>query len=410
MKIVKISVVFILLIATILLVYRFTGTRNAEDQPILIMLSLDGFRWDYPDIYKTPNLDKIEEKGVKANSLIPSFPTKTFPNHYSIATGLYPDNHGLVNNTYMDPERGELFRLGDRSKVEDPHYYGGEPIWVTAEKQGVPAASFFWVGSEAPIQGIQPGIWKKFDSSIPFETRMDSVLSWVGLPTEKRPRLITWYMEEPDKTGHNYGPVSKETGQVVNYLDSLVGVFMNRLYSKPENREINFIVLSDHGMGETNGDRYIDIDKNLKPEWIKFILGYNPVMLIEPEAGYTDSILFVLNKDENLQAWKKSELPDHLNYGKNPRISEIVVAADSGWSIGTDDVPDFEVGGAHGYDFRNKDMHAIFYAIGPAFKKGYSHPSFYNVDIYLLIAEILGLEPAQTDGNYQRIRAMLKVE
>ncbi|MGC9342659.1 MAG: ectonucleotide pyrophosphatase/phosphodiesterase [Bacteroidales bacterium] len=410
MKVSKLTIIALGLITGFLIISSCSNSRKAEDQPIVIMLSLDGFRWDYPDIYETPNLDKMAAEGVKANSLVPSFPTKTFPNHYSIATGLYPDHHGLVNNTYMDPERAEIFRLGDRAKVEDAYYYGGEPIWVTAEKQGIPTASFFWVGSEAPIQDIQPGIWKKFDSSIPFETRMDSVLSWIDLPAKKRPRLITWYMEEPDHVGHDFGPVSEKTGQVISYLDSLLGVFIERLYSKDLDQEINFIVLSDHGMGETKGNMYIDIDANLKAEWIQYILGYNPVIFIEPEDGYADSVLMVLNKEENLSAWKKSDLPEHLNYGNNPRISEIVVAADSGWSIGTDDIPDFEIGGAHGYDYRNKDMHAIFYAMGPAFKKAHSHPSFYNVDIYLLLADILNLEPAETDGNQQRIVGMLKEE
>lgn len=380
--------------------------KEPRDRPLVIMLSLDGFRWDYPEIYATPNLDKIKAYGVKAQSLIPVFPSKTFPNHYTIATGLYPDHHGIVNNEFVDPETGEMYSPGNRQMVEAPHFYGGEPIWVTAEKQGIPTASFYWIGSEAPVMGMHPSIWKKFDSSVPFETRMDSVISWANFPAEKRPGLITWYMEEPDHTSHDFGPFSKETGKVVQHLDSLVGVFLSRL-DTIDNKNINIIVLSDHGMGEIRSEKYIDIDRNLKPEWIKYILGYNPVLFVEPEDGFSDTVLNTISQDTHLNAWKKENIPAYLKFGHNPRISKIVVEADSGWSIGTDENPDFTVGGAHGYDFYNTDMHAIFYAMGPSFKEGYIHPSFYNVDIYILLCKIMGLKPVETDGNYQRIRGMI---
>ena len=384
-----------------------TGKGKTDAPPVVIMLSMDGFRWDYPDLYSTPNLDAIARKGVKAHSLVPSFPSKTFPNHYTMATGLYPDNHGLVSNSFIDPVRKDMYRLGDRTKVEDAYYYGGYPIWVTAEKNGITAASFYWVGSEAPIQGIHPTIWKKFDSSVAFEARIDSVVSWTRLPDDKRPRLITWYMEEPDLTGHDFGPFHEETGRMVQYLDSLVGLFMEKIARMPGNENVNIIITSDHGMGEIHGDKYIDIDRDLKEEWIDYILGSNPVLFVEPAEAYADSVLNNLKKIPHLQAWKKEDMPEHLHFGSNPRISDLVVLADSGWSIGTNDSVKFTTAGTHGYDPSNSDMHAIFYAVGPAFKSGHSHPSFYNVDLYLLITSILGIEPAPNDGNFQRITGML---
>jgi len=383
-------------------------TSESKERPIVIMLSLDGFRWDYPELYSTPNLDRIAREGLRAKALIPSFPTKTFPNHFSMATGLYPDNHGLVNNTYFDPERSDIFRLSDREKVEDPHYYGGEPIWVTAEQQGVRSASFFWVGSEAPIKGIRPSIWKPFDDSIPFETRMDSVLSWLDLPNDRRPDLITWYMEEPDHVGHNFGPFSPETEKVIIYLDSLVGVFYDRVKAHPVGERINVIVTSDHGMGEIHGDMYVDADEDIPVEWISHILGYNPVILVEPEPEYTDSVYRILKNKAHINVWKKSEVPEHLHYGTNERISSLVVVADSGWSVGTKSEPGFGVGGTHGYDPRNTDMHAIFYASGPDFRTNYIHPEFYNVDIYSLLTALLQIEPAANDGNFQRVVGMLR--
>lgn len=397
-----------LLFPVVFLLSSCQNPSESDQRPIVIMLSLDGFRWDYPDLYSTPNLDRIAGEGVRAHGLIPSFPTKTFPNHFSMATGLYPDNHGLVNNTYFDPQREKIFRLSDREKVEDPYYYGGEPIWVTAEKQGVRTASFFWVGSEAAIKGIQPSIWKRFDDTIPFETRMDSVMSWLDLPDEQRPHLITWYMEEPDHIGHNYGPFSPETEHVISYLDSLIGIFYDRVKAHPLADKVNVIITSDHGMGETKSDMYIDIDRNIPEEWLTYILGYNPVIFLEPKPEFTDSVYTVLKETDHINVWKKNEIPAHLNYGTNERISSLVVAADSGWSIGTKSEPGFSLGGAHGYDIKNSDMHAIFYASGPDFRQDYIHPEFYNVDIYSLLAALLRIEPAATDGNFQRVTGMLK--
>lgn len=382
--------------------------NKSSDSNIVIMLSLDGFRWDYPDMYDTPNLDKIAQQGVKADAIIPCFPTKTFPNHYSMATGLYPDNHGLVNNTYYDPQREDIYRIGDRSKVEDGYYYGGEPIWVTAEKQGIKSASFFWVGSEAEINGYRPSIWKRFDSSVPYTDRMDSVISWTQLPTDIRPGLITWYIEEPDGIGHNFGPASSEMDNMIEKLDSIVGVFINRIQRLPNSDKINIIITSDHGMGETKGGKYINITENLKEHWTERILGYNPVIFIDPVEKYSDSVEITLNSIEHVSLWDRNEVPSHLNYGKNDRISSLIITADSGWSIGTKENANFDIGGAHGYDFTNSDMHAIFYAMGPDFNTNYSHKSFYNIDIYPLICEILGLEPEAVDGKLSRVELMLK--
>ena len=174
----------------------FSNTLRAQDKvspdSYVLLISLDGFRWDYPIIYSTPNIDAFGQSGVRAQSLISCYPSKTFPNHYSIATGLHPDHHGIVNNSFYDPELG-YYRLGDRKSVENGKFYGGEPIWVTAEKQGVKTASFYWVGSEAPIQGIQPTYWKRYAQKVPFTQRVDTVLKWFTLPVEQRPRLVTFY-------------------------------------------------------------------------------------------------------------------------------------------------------------------------------------------------------------------------
>lgn len=395
-----------LISVSILLACNDQPAGKEYSKPVVVMLSLDGFRWDYPDLYETPNLDRMAEMGVKARAIIPSFPTKTFPNHYTMVTGLYPDHHGLVNNTYVDPVRKDTFRLGDRSKVEDEYYYGGEPLWVTAKKQGLKTASFFWVGSEAAIQGIRPDRWKRFDDRIPCGERMDTVLKWLGLPPDTRPDLITWYIEEPDGVAHHHGPFSIETEMMVEQLDSLVGIFLDRLEKLPGKDPINFILTSDHGMGETRPAKWINIMDYMDNSMADYILGYNPVIFIQPSTGMKDSIITLLSGIEHLEIYEKDKIPPHLHYGTNPRIAELVVVADSGWSIDTRDPVEGGPGGAHGYDYLNTDMHAIFYAMGPAFKKGYLTDKFYNIDIYPLICEILELEPAMVDGNLERVESM----
>jgi predicted AlkP superfamily pyrophosphatase or phosphodiesterase len=402
---------FLILLAALLVLaisFGFKKDKRKQYKNYVVLVSMDAFRWDYDKIYKTPNLNRLAQDGVKADRLIPSFPTVTFPNHYTIATGLYPDHHGLVNNNFPAPELGLFYRIGDRTAVENPAFYGGEPIWNTAEDQGVKSASFYWVGSEAPIGGMQPSYWKKFDDTVPFESRIDTVIKWLSYPIEKRPGFITLYFEEPDAVSHGAGPVSDETGRMVEKLDSLIGVLRMKLSGLPYSKRINLIVVSDHGMGPVSPARYVNLLGVIPQRMIGGIFGGNPVFTINPAEGKTDTILYLLNRQKGLRAYRKYEVPSRWHYGTNPRIGEIVVVADSSWSIGTRPDGSGIRGGAHGYDNANTDMHAIFYAAGPAFKKGYTFNQLNNTDIYNLICKILKLNPAPNDGNLQNINPILK--
>jgi alkaline phosphatase D len=340
--------------------------------------------------------------------MISSFPTVTFPNHYSIATGLYPDHHGIISNSFAAPDLGLFYRMGDQAAVENPAFYGGEPIWVTAEKQGVRAASFFWVGSEAPVGGRHPEYWKKYDRTVTFEARVDTVIKWLAYPENKRPELVTLYFDEPDATSHDFGPVSSETGKVVGRLDSLMGVLRNKLSALQEAKRINLIVLSDHGMAAVSSDKYVNLKAVVPNRMIASISGSNPVYLINPAEGKKDSVLRLLNNAKGLKAWKKSEVPAKWHYGTNARIPDIVVVADSSWSIGTKSDGSSIRGGAHGYDNMNSDMFAIFYASGPSFKKNFKFKELNNVDVYNLICKILDIRPAHNDGNPTHIKGMLR--
>lgn len=378
-----------------------------SDQQYLVVLSLDGFRWDYTDSVNTPNLDKIAQMGVRGQ-LQPSFPTKTFPNHYTIATGLYPNNNGIVNNTFIDTKRNLVYSMGNREAVEDGEFYLGEPIWNTAEKQGTKSAAFYWVGSEADIQNMHPTIWKPYEHNFPFEQRIDTVISWLELPESKRPHLIMWYMHEPDGVGHRFGPFSKEVNQEVEYLDSLVGIFMQKLSQLPLAKNVNVIILSDHGMGRISDDKQVYLDKVLKPEWVSNIVGSNPFYNIKATDGCIDSIYYVLENTKGVTGYKTSNVPERLHYGTNPRTLDLVAVADSSYSLFYKSGRRHSVSGTHGYDNRNTDMDAIFYAYGPAFKENYVQSRFRNVSLYSLFCHLLGLKEAPNDGNLDEVKDMLK--
>jgi len=370
---------------------------------------MDGFRWDYADKTETPNFDRLVKEGVHAASIIPSFPSKTFPNHYSMATGLYPDNHGIVQNNFYDPELKRTFTIGNRDAVGDSVFWGGEPIWETAEKQGVKSASYFWVGTESNST-FQPSMRKMYDHDFPFSKRIDSVISWLYLPKNDRPHLTLFYFDEPDGVGHDFGPDSPEIIQMISELDQYLGDFLDKLdkAEKDLGIEVNFILTSDHGMGAIPADQNVVLSEIIDPSRMKRVQGGNPVYLISPDEDYLQEFYSLLNGTPGLKVWKKDELPAHYHYGTNPRIEEFIIEASRGWGVSFSERNKGYSAGAHGYDPQNSDMHGIFYAKGPAFKTGFAHESFENVNLYPLIAEILGLTAAPSDGNIENVRPMLK--
>jgi alkaline phosphatase D len=379
-----------------------------EEKPYLVVLSLDGFRWDYCDMYHTPNLDKIRQRGVKAEYVQSSYPTVTFPNHYSMATGLYPDRHGIVNNTFYDAAKGDTFTISNRRQVEDPDYWGGEPVWVTAETQGVNSAVFYWVGSEAPVKGIHADFWKKYDGKVPFAQRIDTVVSWLQLPESIRPHLVMWYISEPDHTGHVYGAESEEMRAVVHELDSLVGVFTDKISRLPQADKINVIITSDHGMTDISPERVVYLSDYVRPEWLERQFNHS-VGLLYTWPEHREQVWQALQDVPHISAYKKEEMPERFHYGSNPRIGDIVVIPDCGWLLMDDQQSKFpSIRGTHGYDNECGDMDMIFFAYGPAFKQSYTQPAFRNIDLYNLMSHILGLRPAHNDGDFDRVRDMLK--
>lgn len=388
------------------------STVNAQQRNghTTVILSLDGFRWDYPVKTYTPELNRIAASGVKAVSLIPSFPSKTFPNHYSIATGLVPDHHGLVNNAFYDTLLKKPYSIGNKDARFNPEFYGGEPIWVTAEKQGVSTASFYWVGSDVAVMGMHPGYWKTYNEHVPFISRIDTILKWLSMPDEIKPKLIMAYYHEPDGVGHDFGPDDPRTFSMVHELDSLTGILFNGIRQLPDGDSINFIVVSDHGMGSITSLKNTALRDYIPESWPIRIEGGNPNFNIYASGYWVDSAYNALKNASGIKVWKPSEVPESLNYGTNPRVGNIIVVADSAWSVTLNHPKKDFSGGTHGYDIHNTDIHAIFYANGPDFKQGYVQPSFQNIHIYALLAHLLGIKPAKTDGDLQEIINMLKPE
>ena len=394
-----------LLIISLICISLFIIFTSVRRDQYVVLVSMDAFRWDYSEIYNTPVLDNIASEGVHAKSLVPVYPSKTFPNHYTLATGLYPDRHGIISNTFYDEGLQYLYRIGDREAVENGEFYSGEPIWTTVERNGMLSASMFWVGSEAPINGHQPRYWNSYDESIPFEARVDSVINWLSLPRKVRPRFITLYFHEPDGISHRYGPVSHETDSLVTYLDGILGNLKGRIEDLNIGRRVNLIIVSDHGMGEVDSGRLINLIDHIPPGLVEHYTGGNPSILVDPVDEYLDSVRVLLNMIPHVKAWSAETMPAHYNYGKNPRFPGLVAEADSSWSIIATDRPAYSMRskGAHGYDPANTDMHGIFYAVGPAFRKGYLSESLHNTDLYNIISRVLRIEPADNDGDPARI-------
>ena len=360
------------------LLLSYACKREAET-PYLLILSMDGCRWDYPDMYKMPTLDSIASVGVKS-VIKPSFPTKTFPNHYTMATGLYPSNSGIVANTFFNPELGLTYKVSDRAAVEDSRFYSGEPFWVTAELQGIITASYFWVGSETLIKNTQPSTWKKYTSNITPEVIVDSVVGWLKRPEELRPHLVSFYFNEPDGVGHKYGPESMQTKEVVEHLDSVLARLFYKISQLEIADNVNVIITSDHGMGAISEERVIVLSDFISKDEIEHCLGANPYYLIEPAQDKKEEVYKKLSQIKGLTVWKKEEIPHRLHYKYSTSISSLVVVADSAWSVYWEQPEDYR-GGTHGYDNCNNDMKAIFYACGPAFKENHTHPQFPNVDL-----------------------------
>ena len=379
---------------------------TVRTMPQVVLVSMDGFRRSYLDTDSVPALHELGREGVTADAMIPSFPTLTFPNHYTIVTGLYPEHHGIVGNTIYDPQFGALFTMSNAASKES-RWWGGEPIWVTAEKQGQHAGAMFWVGSEVEINSVRPTKWKPFDSKVTFDARVDTVLAWLDPKAPEHLSLITLYFDEPDHTGHAAGPDSPRTAAAAARADSALGRLVQGMRARGIYYTVNLIVVSDHGMSQVSHDRMVYLDDVVDTASIR-ITSLSPDLMITPRDGDAPALLAKIKRLPHTSAWLKADVPGRLHYNEGRRITPIVAVADDGWTIAIHGAKRTVGGGEHGYDNANVSMNAIFVAHGPAFKQGVTVPPFPNVDVYDLLAKLLLLRPAPNDGSLSPFSAVLR--
>lgn len=377
-----------------------TAPAAAETRtPITILISIDGFRADYMDRGVTPNLASLAANGVRAR-MTPSFPSKTFPNHEAIATGLRPDRSGIVGNRMIDPRRpGETFTMA----TQDPWWWEeSTPIWVAAEKAGIPTATMFWPGANLKIAGVFPTDWQAFSKNVTSRQRIDAVIDWARRPAANRPRLLIGYIETVDAAGHEYGPDAPETTQAVAEADAQIGRLRTALAAMGQ--PANLIVVSDHGMAALAPDRVVPLYRRLSANDAT-VVEEGPYAAIAPQPGREAAVAAaLLAPQDHARCYRKEALPKRLHYGHNPRVPAFICLADVGWYIQASP-PQADAhpvhGGNHGWDNRAPEMRALFVAAGPAFRPGTTLADFDNVDVEPLLRRLIGLPPhdAAIDGT-----------
>ena len=397
----------------IALTISFGCTRPRPHTPVstVILISIDGLRPDYITPENTPHIFGVAEQGVRAEYMKPVFPSKTFPNHYSIITGLYPANHGIINNSMYDPTLG-YFRLSDREVISKSGWWGGEPLWVTVQKQGRTSATYFWPGSDTDsIQGIQPTYRMEYDDDLRHVIRIDSVMA--AVMRTPRPALITTYFSIVDTEGHRSGPDSDKTRDAMSEVDSHIGSLIQRLKHNGLYETLNLVILGDHGMAATSSERVEFVDNHINLDDVYMVGGLDALAHFNlKDSTQSDSLLRALKKMEHVDWYTRDSLPERFQYTGNERIPDIIGLAHEGWQMSTKERfernPDYYSGGTHGYDPELPSMRTGFVAHGPQFKQNFVSDGFSLIHVYELLCAVMGLQPAQNDGDLNEVKDLLR--
>ena len=378
----------------------------AAQKPYLILVSFDGFRHDYPSLTNTPNFKFIETNGFKAEALKPAFPSQTFPNHYSMVTGLYPEHHGIVGNTFFAPDINKSFKVGSVDASENPDFYLGEPIWKTVMRYNKKSAVYFWVGSEA----IKPNYFYKYDSKVPYDARIEQLNRWLELPYSERPNLICLYFEEVDWQGHDYGAKSTEVLQAVRVADALLGRIITTIHESDLADSINLVVASDHGMIDMIPENAIDIEPILKklPANATVSPYYSTTSVYIPGIS-VDSLIAEFPNIPHLSVYNTKKAPLTLHINETNRLGDIILIPEPGYKLKRGEKPYSLSKAGHGFDPENSDMWGIFYAYGPSVKRNTKGPVADVVDVYPFCLSLLGLSiDHKTDGTAEHLKSALK--
>ncbi|MGV3578506.1 alkaline phosphatase family protein [Brevundimonas sp.] len=375
-----------------------TADRNSVDpmRPVTILVSIDGFRPDYLERGVTPTLSALAAEGATA-SMRPSFPSVTFPNHYTLVTGKHPDHHGIVGNSFNDPDLGRFTMASKESAWWDQ----AEPIWITAEKAGLLTGTMFWPGSETTIDGMRPFYFRPFDQSVTGEDRVSQVLAWLDSPGNLRPDLITLYFDTVDTAGHRHGPDGAETTAAVAAVDRHLAGLVQGLKDRDLYDQTTFVIVADHGMAATAPERVMYLDDLIEAEALQIAYA-GSVVYLEPAPGREAEVEAALVKQHpHGVCWRRAEIPARLVLGSNPRVSSIVCMADVGWLFGTRAREVTRPGGAHGYDNDAPEMRALFIAKGPGILPGVVLTEMDSVDVQPLLGRLLGIQVPAGDGRVE---------
>jgi predicted AlkP superfamily pyrophosphatase or phosphodiesterase len=386
-----------------------TPAKRTADGPV-ILISIDGFRWDYLEKYDAPALRRLAADGAHATRLIPSFPTKTFPNHYTLVTGLRPQRHGIVANSFRDPALNDKFTM---SRTETAWWTAGEPVWITAEKQGVRTACYFWPGSESEIQGRRPSRYQPFDKRVPTSERVDGVLQWLALPVAERPHFVTLYLEHLDHAGHTFGPDAPETAAAVREADEAMARLLAGLEQLKLLDSASLIIVSDHGMSPMSTDRVVFLDDFMDVSLVS-VEATGTYAGVRPKEGVDAAALVASIRTKlppQIKVYRREEMPENLHYRQGDRIPPVLLLAEAGWCVeqkaGWPALKSRYHKGGHGWEPSVPNMGALFIGYGPAFKRT-QLASADNVDVYNLICVLLGITPAANDGGDALTRAVLR--
>lgn len=396
-----------------------SGGINApeqRDKPTVVLISIDGFRWDYQANYDTPSLDRIAGGGIRAERMLPVFPTLTFPNHYSIATGLYPGKHRLIGNRFPNQDRSAMYDLAIRETVQDGSWYGGEPVWVAAEKAGMVTAAYYFVGTEAPIGGVAMSHWHTFDASVPGMDRVAQALDWLSMPDETRPHLVTLYFEDVDDATHRFGPGSAESGAAVARVDAYLAALLDGIGKLPQADEVYVVVVSDHGQaaylpdaGAFVIDDAVSLEGLITIDHGSAAFIYLPV----PDWRLAESIRDAVNESwGHGKAMLRNETPAAWQVTAEGGFADVIVQADPGYAVFSSRQAARHVSeGDHGWAPEAEDMHGVFLAAGRRLPKGEVIPQIRAIDVYPLLMAILGLEiTTPIDGDSALLPALLENE
>lgn len=390
------------------------NTDASLTKPYVILISADGFRYDYAKKYHAKNILQLAEKGVSAKAMIPSYPSITGPNHYTMITGLFPSHTGFVDNYFYDQKRQDTFGMSVQSKISDGSWLGGIPLWSLAEKQGTLAASLFWVASNSDAGGTRPTYYYQYHEKFTADEKINIVLNWLKLPEEKRPHFITFYFPEVDKNGHLYGSESQEVQNAVQFVDDAVGKLIQKV-NELKLPNVNFIFVSDHGMIDVDLENPLEIPEILldKNRFTYFNAQTLLRVMVKNEAEVKQVYRELKkNKTRDYQVYLTEKFPAKLHYrtsddrfGRIGQILLVPTAPKVFLESGSKKTP-----GKHGYNpFKVPEMRATFVASGPAFKEGKKIGKFRNVNLYPMVAEILALKVSQTiDGSPKTAKKVLK--